>query len=689
MKGRFFSNGIFAGQFRQLRIIGIIGCVLYVLFGVFCSIGINISQLRMEEYSPDSFSLYVENVNGVFLCTVQLLIPLIFVPLLMLTAFHFLTKRNSSDFYHALPVKREAMYTGTLAAVFVWAFIITVLPLLVMWVVCFPLKAVNFAFTELLKAALNTLTGCLFMIGVMALGINISGTLFTNIISSGIVLLLPRFVMVMFWVISGAMITDSVIDYHFVRLMLYGNPLTKTIYSAVMYGEEAVDRFVLSGIAAGAVEGLAYIIAGGVFFKLRKSESASMSSVSRAVQSVIRHLLALVFSTIASVFVVEYICCKDSDEFVIFMAVLFYVLSLVVYFLYELITTRRWKSAAKSARQLPFLGGATAVIFAVMCFISINGNEYRMNAENAEYIKIIEVSRLWGEENFLDDGDFPAEIRSGDIKKLIAKAYNSSADGEVYHSAGTVAVAIRENGVTRKRYVRLNEADMGSVLGEIYDIVGVDISQKLPDIKNSAENYRVGLYWNIIDPCELTAEEVERVYYVLRSEILESENYAVFLYGMREKTLCVLELRGYEDMFGIELPIGVTTPKTFKFVQELIREHNTARGFAEIYETVFNRNFDTVDVNGCISFVSDEYNDVIYYGVSTYSEENGGDETELSKIYEILKKYDPYGDPEGENVIIESSSWYYGENARAFGVYNLSGSDMNKLWNIIEGGEQD
>ncbi len=133
----------------------------------------------------------------------------------------------------------------------------------------------------------------------------------------------------------------------------------------------------------------------------------------------------------------------------------------------------------------------------------------------------------------------------------------------------------------------------------------------------------------------------------------------------------------------------MTTPKTFKFVQELIRGHNTARGFAEIYETVFNRNFDTVDVNGCISFVSDEYNDVIYYGVSTYSEENGGDETELSKIYEILKKYDPYGDPEGENVIIESSSWYYGENARAFGVYNLSGSDMNKLWNIIEGGEQD
>lgn len=689
MKDRFFSKGIFAGQLRQLRIIGIIGCVIYVLFGVFTSIGINISQLHMEQYSPDSFSLYVEKINSVYLCTVQLLIPLIFVPLLMLTAFHFLTKRNSSDFYHALPVKREAMYTGTLAAVFAWAFIITVLPLFVMWSVCLPMKAVDFAFTELLKAVLNTLTGCLFIIGVMALGINISGTLFTNIISSGIVLLLPRFVMVMFWVISGAMITDSVMDYHFVRLMLYGNPLTKTIYSAALYGEEAFGRFTLSGVAAGAVEGLAYIIAGGVFFKLRKSESASMSSVSRGVQSVIRHLLALVFSTIASVFVVERICYKEADEFVIFMAVLFYVLALVVYFLYELITTRKWKSAAKSARQLPFLFGATAVIFAVMCFISISGNNYRMNAENAEYIKIIGMTRLWGDEYFLEDRDFPVEIRSEDIKKLIANSYNEYADGEEFYNAGTVAVAIRENGVTRKRYVRLKEEDMGPVMGEIYGIARVDISQKLPDIKHSGGNYRVGLYWNIENPCELTAEEVERVYYALRSEILESENYAAFLYSMREKTVCTLELRSYEGAFSIELPIGVTTPKTFMLVQELIREHDEAKGFAEIYEAVFDNAYDTLDMNGCISFVSDKYNDIKYYGVSAYPDRNGVGETELGKIYEILKKYDPYGDAQGENVVIESSSWYYGENARAFGVYNLSGSDMSKLWDIITSGEED
>lgn len=682
MKGRFFSKGIFWEHFRQLKIIGTIGCVLYVLFGVFSSIGINISQVHMEEYAPDSFSIYVEKLSSIYLCTIQLLIPLIFVPLLMLAAFHFLTKRSSSDFYHALPVKREAMYTGTLAAVFAWAFIITVLPLVVMWALCIPLKAVDLDFTEMLKAAANTLAGCLFIIGVMALGINISGTLFTNIISSGIVLLIPRFVLVMFYVISGAMVTDSVIDYHFARLMLYGNPLTKIVYSALEYGEETFDRFVLSGIAAGVVEGLVYILAGGLFFKLRKSESASMSSVNRGVQSVMRHLLALVFSTIASVFVVESICYGDTDEFVIFMAVLFYVLAIVVYFLYELITTRKWKSAAKSARQLPFFGGATVVIFAVMCIISINGNNYRMNAQNAEYIKIIDISRLWGEEYFLDDEHFPVEIRSADIKEIIAEAYNKSADGAGYSSVGTVTVAIRENGVTRKRYVHLDEDDMGPVLGEIYDIAGIDISQKLPEIKNLEGKYRTELYWNIEDPCALTAEEVRRVYASLRSEIMESENYAVFLYGTREKTVCTLVLRNYEDMSTMELPIGVETPQTLSLIMELIKEHNESQSFAKIYEAVSNKDSNNIEVNGRISFVSDEYDNVKYYGVSAYS--NGsGDDTALRRIYEILKKYDPYGDAKGENVVIESSSWYYGEYSCAFGVYNLSDSDMNKLWDIM------
>lgn len=687
MKGRFFSKGIFWEHFRQLKIAGIIGAVLYTLFGVFVSVGINISETRLADldYAGGSYSIYAEKISSTYLCTVQLLIPLIFVPLLMLASFHFLTKRNSSDFYHALLVKREAVYTGILAAVFAWAFIITALPLIVMWMVCLPLNGVDFAFAEALKAMLNTLVSCLFIMGVMALGINISGTLFTNIVSSGIVLVLPRFILVMCWMISGAMVANSVIDYHYVRLMVYGNPITKLIYILSSYDESAFARYFTSGLPAGAVEGLAYLLAGGVFFKLRKSESASMSSINRGVQSVIRHVLALVFSTIASVFLVECVWYGYTDEFEIFMAVLFYVLAFVVYFMYELITTRKWKSVAKSVRQLPFFVGMTAAIFAVISAISINGNSYRMDAENAEYIKVIAISRFWGAEYFLEDEDFPVEIESMELKKLIADAYNREADGTGSDTQiGDIAVAVRENGITRKRYVYLGESVFETLLGEIYSSLGIDVSEKLPEIKAGDSRYRIYLYWNIETPCELTAEETRKVYDTLRSEILESENPAGFFNEVRDKTVCTLGLsvnNGYGES-GIELPISVKTPETFRLIQEIIAENKQSVSFDRLYEENFGNALDGVEVNGRISVYSDKYDKTVYYGI-TSADTGESAQNMLLPVYEILKKYNPDGDVSGKNVVVESSGWYNGEYKASFGVYNLSDEDMAKLWNII------
>lgn len=684
MKGRFFSKGIFREHFRQLKIVGVIGTVLYTLFGVFASVGTNISETRMSDvdYAVNSYTVYVEKVGSIYICTFQLLIPLIFVPLLMLAAFHFLTKRNSSDFYHALPVKREAVYSGILAAVLAWAFIITALPLIVTWVVCLPLKAVDFAFAEALKAMLNTLVSCLFIMGVMALGINISGTLFTNIISSGIVLVLPRFIIVMCWLISCATVANSVMDYHVIRLMLYGNPITKLVYILGSYNANSFIRYFTSGLLPGAVEGLAYMFAGCLFFKLRKSESASMSSINKGVQSIIRHVLALVFSTIASVFLLERVWYGYSDDLEIFMAVLFYVLAIVVYFLYELVTTRKWKSVAKSARQLPFFVGMTVAIFVIMSAISINGNNYRMNAENAEYVEVIGISGFWNDEYFLNADDFPVEIKTMELKKRIAEAYNNEADGvESNFSVGSVMVAVKENGVTRKRYVFLNEECMESLLGEIYSTVGIDISEKLPEIRGGDARYRFYLYWNFEEPCALTGEDMRRLYDSLRTEILESENPAGCFYEVRDQTVCTLGLRTYDDYEGVEMPISVKTPKTFGLLQEIISEHNETGSFSAMYEYVFDRTVYGAMVNGRIYFGFDEYNEIKYYSVSFDTEE--GDES-MRPIYDILKKYNPDGDVSGKNVIIESTSWYYGEYRASFGVYNLSDDDMSKLWSILE-----
>ncbi|MCM1308503.1 MAG: hypothetical protein NC223_07890 [Butyrivibrio sp.] len=685
MKDRFFSKGIFREQFRQLKIIGIVGGVLYTLLAVFIPIGINLSAVNLIHYDPERLSEYTERIGGYGVCMVQLLIPLIFVPLLTLTAFHFLTKRNSSDFYHALPVKRTAMYTGVLASVLAWTLIITLLPLLAMWAVCLPLKTVDFPFAELLKAFVNTLASCVFMTGITALGVNISGTLFTNIISSGIVLLLPRVILAMCWVSAGALVENSILEYRIMRLVLYGNPITKLVY---LFGSgESFSEYFASGLAAGAAEGLVYLLAGGLFFGLRKSESASMSSINRGVQSIIRHMLALIFSTVASVFLVECIWYSH-DEFEVFMAVLFYVLAVVVYFFYELITTRKWQSVAKSVRQLPFFAGMTAAIFAVISAVSISGNNYRMNAEDSEYVKIMSVSAFWGADYFFDKDDLPVKIRSAEIKRLIADAYNKNADAEGNGDAfaGSIAVAVREKGLTRKRYVYLNYEDMNAVLKEIYDVADVDLLQRFPELNGENGRYRLYLYWNVYDPCTLTSEELQRIYNTLRAEILDAGGPSQIF--VRDNVICRLELHGYDGRTYFELPIGAgsETPETFRLIQDIIEERGEARSFAELYEAVSDSAGYGTDVSGRISFVSDtdKYNETKYYGLSLYPDEDARD-PRAEKIYEILKKYEPNGDVEGENVVVESSEWYYGDYGVSFGVYNPSDEDMAELWNIIDG----
>ena len=47
-------------------------------------------------------------------------IPFVIVPMMMMVAFSYLKARKTSDFYHAIPVKRETMFFSTIVAALAW-----------------------------------------------------------------------------------------------------------------------------------------------------------------------------------------------------------------------------------------------------------------------------------------------------------------------------------------------------------------------------------------------------------------------------------------------------------------------------------------------------------------------------------------------------------------------------------------
>lgn len=111
------AMGLFKESFRQLKIVGILGCIIYALIGIMVPIGANISVRSVtNNYSVAATqAVYVFDVK--YMMIVSAAIAVIIVPIMMLVAFNFLNKRNSCDFYHAIPVKRLPAFVGIIMAV--------------------------------------------------------------------------------------------------------------------------------------------------------------------------------------------------------------------------------------------------------------------------------------------------------------------------------------------------------------------------------------------------------------------------------------------------------------------------------------------------------------------------------------------------------------------------------------------
>ena len=102
---KIFSIKLFINNFLQLKVMGILGTVLITLFSVLAIVSQGISMI---EYTKEGIS--VNGMSGGVSTTYlgagdlwPLVLTFVFVtPVLMLMAFSYNNKRNSSDFYNFL-----------------------------------------------------------------------------------------------------------------------------------------------------------------------------------------------------------------------------------------------------------------------------------------------------------------------------------------------------------------------------------------------------------------------------------------------------------------------------------------------------------------------------------------------------------------------------------------------------------
>lgn len=346
-----FSLKMLWEGFRQCKMIGIFAAVIIVLGAVLAPV----AQVIGMSSSPYHTKIVYEawSANPV------MLLVLVAAPLMTLILFHFLDSRAASDLYHALPHKRITLYLSYAGAVLTWVVLLLVLGTLASLITCgFAHNYIALLKDSLLPFAVSLFCISFLMISGILVSMSITGTVFTNILFSGILLFLPRF--------CAYALQKSVQNALPFLSESSGNGFFRNANNLLFSGVGGVlgliddGSFSVESILSPGWQpllytfllGLLYFLIAAFLFCRRRSEAAGQSAPSRLLQHIYRIVVTMTICIfIVCVLYMDLVDHTAHDNW--FMYLILYLAAALVYFAYELITTRKWHNLLTA---LPGLG---------------------------------------------------------------------------------------------------------------------------------------------------------------------------------------------------------------------------------------------------------------------------------------------------------------------------------------------
>lgn len=344
-----FSFGLYREGLKKVRLIGIVATVLCIVITALIPI------VDMVETHRDYIgSLTCGNATPPSVRTIEisglatpLLLILVFTPLIIFMMFSYLNKRSESDFFHSIPYHRETVYLSFTAAAMTWIWGIVIVSLTVSGILWGVHPYAVFAVTDLLQLGLAYFLSTAFIAGIALVAMMLTGTVATNLF---LFMLIAGFVRVFGWLTTSCLEKLApVYDISF-SAGRFLDPSFSLPYKLIeksfnSYNSQSFfsnpSLLVYTGVCA-----LLLFIVAGVLYRFRKSEMAGNSAPNRVLQHVYRCAFTLPF---VLMLVAQLLSGSTDATWLIVNAVGI----LLVYFLYELITTKKLKRLITAA---PFLG---------------------------------------------------------------------------------------------------------------------------------------------------------------------------------------------------------------------------------------------------------------------------------------------------------------------------------------------
>lgn len=606
-----FNARIYGETMRQLRTLGILALVILSLAAVLLPVGIVI-----EAYS------YLDVGESPHLSLVSLLQmhPLLVAPmytlalLFPLMTFGYLNKRASADFYHAMPVNRDALFVSQFTAMMSWLAIVILgsCAISIVTTLCFP-AVFQLNLSTILPYICGCFAGALMVMGCVTVAMCITGTLFNNLLVAAIICFLPRILMAYCGMLLGD--TVNILYKDSIPLLNWSYNIPIGLPVTVVTGEGGAINMLHNWHSIGYTTLIAcvWFIAAAVLFRIRRSEAAERPASTPLLQHAYRLIIAFTVTLIPTYVIMIFINEKtfpDASE--AFLILVFYILAAIAFCVYELITTKKPKELLRVAKTFPLVLLADIVLIAGLQIAAYVTLQFRPAAEDIVAISFAE--QYYDDNSYFESRAAKVEIQSDALNQLVAKRLENAAEknhprGELTDGKAVIdkysysyvssdyamdnytrfVVTIKTKHGAKQRLLDFNAAEYEQI---------VDTMSKTPAYQDV---YRLPVlnHQTTIQIPDLTATQAAAVYDVLAEEVaaMPFEQRVAFLSGnwydnkepIQAHCGITTAIGVKEYNFGLSLSHGIT-PKAVALYMEYLHE-NTAEDRATILQ--IGKNFDT------------------------------------------------------------------------------------------------
>lgn len=584
MKNKIFSGGIYRESLRRLKVFTIIFAAIVLLFEIAPPV------IEGLSFDPAADSKITACFSEICL-TVPFISVVCAFAAVMLTFTPF-NKRSYSDFAHSLPYTRTCLFFSKTAAIYtciIGLMVLAALSGIAAYSAFGKVYALDFSGFGLYF--LRYISVSTFIVSCFSIATAITGTVLSNITAALLIMFFPRFV--------AFLMTEAVTN---VLPFMCGDsylPLLSPRYNTFigLFSPEVFFSGTENPIQAAApiiytlIISAIYTAIALILFKKRKSETAEMPAPGRGVQCAIRTLVALVLSLPATI-----ILAIDTDD--MDLAIILYILALIAYFAYELITVKSFKSLA---RAIPALGIVVLInlLFAGVFFgVKTAAAGFIPTANETDSVCLVDYSGAEIDDDYYSSAS-KVRIKDLKVKATVTNALRENVDAwkdgtyNKYYSEkypNYLCFGIRSGVFTRYRLVYLTSEEYQTVIGGIsaneeFKKMYMELPAEIPGTLKVNYLYPIPESGEreVLDTLqkEIEAAGFEKWYSICRG------NGAVELYDSATRTLdisySVFGLSGKKLYAPVNSEI---CPKTFELLMKYSVDERTKTDFDSIIKRI-------------------------------------------------------------------------------------------------------